>query len=94
MRQTRRQFLGTSAGLMTAAAARPLWAQEAPRPKIAIVVTACFYRSHAHVLLENFLEPYLFSGRLHQPSVDVVALYAVAVACFRALYESGLVPLR
>lgn len=76
MRQTRRQFLGTTAGLMTAAATQPLWAQDAPRPKIAIVVTACFYRSHAHVLLENFLEPYLFCGKLHQPSVEVVALYS------------------
>ncbi len=74
--QSRRQFLGRTTGL-AAAAAMPGWlkADDAPRPKIAIVLTACFYRSHAHVLLENFLEPYLFCGRLLKPSVDVVALY-------------------
>jgi len=75
MRQSRRQFLATTAGLVTAAGTRSLWADDSPRPKIAVVITACFYRSHAHVLLENFLEPYLFCGKLHQPSVEVVALY-------------------
>ncbi len=74
--QTRRQFLGSTAGLAAATMIpRSLLAADEPRPKIAIVLTACFYRSHAHVLLENFLEPYLFCGRLHKPAVDVVALY-------------------
>ncbi|HVJ68597.1 MAG TPA: hypothetical protein VM510_11455 [Caulifigura sp.] len=74
---TRRQFLGSSAGLLAAAATpRWLYSQDAPRPKIAVVLTACFYRSHAHVLLENFLEPYLFRGQLKTPAVDVVALSA------------------
>ncbi len=75
--ETRRQFLGRAAGLALAAAT-PRWllADDAPRPKIAIILTACFYRSHAHVLLENFLEPYLFCGKLLKPAVDVVALYA------------------
>ncbi len=30
----------------------------------------------AHVLLENFLTPFLFNGKLTEPAVDVVALYA------------------
>jgi hypothetical protein len=38
-------------------------------------VTEFTYRSHAHVLLENFLEKYYFRGRLIDPGVDVVSLY-------------------
>src|SRR5204863_143247 len=33
------------------------------------------YRSHAHVLLENFLEPYLFNGKLTSSGMDVVSFY-------------------
>jgi hypothetical protein len=43
--------------------------------KVAAVVTEFTYRSHAHVLLENFLEPYLFNGRKTEPGTEVVALY-------------------
>jgi len=46
------------------------------RPKVAVIYTVCTYRSHAHVLLENFLGPYLFNGRKTDPGVDVVSLYA------------------
>ena len=42
---------------------------------MAAVVTEFTYRSHAHVILENFLEPYYFNGRLTDPGVDVVSLY-------------------
>lgn len=72
---TRRDFLNRTAALLSATA-MPAWlrAADVPRPKIAVVMTACFYRSHAHVLLENFLEPYLFCGKLRQPAVEVVAL--------------------
>ncbi len=35
--------------------------------KIAAILTAFFYRSHAHVILENFLVPYLFNGRAVDP---------------------------
>ena len=45
------------------------------RPKIAVVVTEFTYRSHAHVLLENFLGPYLFNGEKTVPGVEVVSLY-------------------
>jgi hypothetical protein len=43
--------------------------------KVAAVVTEFTYRSHAHVILENFLEPYLFNGKKTEPGVEVVALY-------------------
>jgi hypothetical protein len=39
------------------------------------VVTEFTYRSHAHVILENFLEPYYFNGHLTDPGVDLIALY-------------------
>jgi hypothetical protein len=46
------------------------------RPRVGVVYTQCYHRSHAHVILENFLTPYLFNGKLTAPSVDVVSLYA------------------
>jgi hypothetical protein len=45
------------------------------RLKVAAVLTEFTYRSHAHVLLENFLEPYLFNGNLTSPGMDVVSFY-------------------
>lgn len=48
---------------------------DAGRPKVAVVMTECSYRSHAHVILENFLEPYLFNGLKTDPGMDVAALY-------------------
>jgi hypothetical protein len=45
------------------------------RLKVAAVITAFTYRSHAHVILENFVEPYLFNGKLISPGMDVVSLY-------------------
>ena len=46
------------------------------RPKVAAVFTVCTHRSHAHVILENFLETYLFNGQRTDPGVDVVSFYA------------------
>jgi hypothetical protein len=72
---SRRHFLGALAG----AAALPALALagEAPRrPRVAAVYTVCFRRSHAHVILENFLRPFLFNGRVTQPAAEVVSLYA------------------
>jgi hypothetical protein len=46
-----------------------------PRPKVAAVVTEFTYRSHAHVILENFLKPYLFNGEWTDPGCDVVSMY-------------------
>ena len=43
--------------------------------KIAVVITCFRYRSHAHVFLENFLEPYLFNGQKVEPNCQVVSMY-------------------
>jgi hypothetical protein len=75
---SRRQFLRRAALLAGSAycgAFRGLRADDSPRPKVAAIVTEFTYRSHAHVILENFLEPYLFNGELHRSPVDVVSLY-------------------
>lgn len=46
------------------------------RPRVAALFTVFHFRSHAYNILENFLGPYLFCGRMTDPGVDVVALYA------------------
>ena len=48
---------------------------EKKRLKVAVVLTEFTYRSHAHVLLENFLEPYLFNGRVASSGMDIVSFY-------------------
>src|SRR5438094_6405367 len=76
----RREFLSqtgqTAAGLMLAFAL-PVSALAAgsKRLKVAAVITEFSYRSHAHVILENFVEPYLFNGKWISPGMDVVSLY-------------------
>ena len=68
--------VGTSFGAAVVASATPLWAAPAQtRPKVAVVMTVCTHRTHAHVLLENFLQPYLFNGKRTDPGVDVVSFY-------------------
>jgi hypothetical protein len=73
----RREFLGCL-GLGLATAAFPYSpapaADDAPI-KVAAVVTEFTYRSHAHVILENFLEPYLFNGKRTEPGMKVTSLY-------------------
>jgi hypothetical protein len=46
------------------------------RLKVAAVITAFTYRSHAHVILENFVAPYLFNGKWISPGMDVVSMFA------------------
>ena len=46
-----------------------------PRPRVAVVLTELTHRSHAHVLMENFVQPYYFNGELTDPGVDVVSMY-------------------
>src|SRR5215468_4847197 len=77
----RREFLRQACGAI-AGVSLPLQAHVAgeddrssDRPKVAAVVTEFTYRSHAHVILENFLNPYLFNGEVTDPGVDVVSLY-------------------
>ncbi|MBM3457537.1 MAG: hypothetical protein FJX77_03235 [Armatimonadetes bacterium] len=51
-------------------------ADSAPRrPRVAALFTECRHRSHAHVILENFLEPYLFNGEWTDPGVEVVCFW-------------------
>src|SRR5687767_8135170 len=77
--QDRRSFLRSAAGF--AAAALPFAAHECAaqrsekRMKAAAVFTEFTYRSHAHVILENFLHPYLFNGEWTDPGMDVVSWY-------------------
>ena len=75
---SRRRFLhaaaaGTAALVATGSRAT---AASKRRPKVAVIFTVCFQRSHAHVLLENFLLPYLFNGKRTDPGVDVASFYA------------------
>jgi hypothetical protein len=73
---SRRQFLGT-AGAALALPRVPLRAAEPPRrPKVAALFTEFTPRSHAHVILENFLEPYVFNGQRTEPGVEVVSFFA------------------
>lgn len=54
-------------------------AKEAPggkRPKVAAIFDVMRHRSHANVILENFLLPYYFNGKRITPEVDVVSFYA------------------
>lgn len=48
----------------------------ANRPRVAVVFTEFRFRSHTYNILENFLEPYLFRGKLVDPGVDIVSMYA------------------
>jgi len=83
-RPTRRQFLQKAAALAGSTLAVPALRQSAAeqaavkpgRLKVAAIFTEFTYRSHAHVILENFLEPYLFNGQLITPQFDVVSFYA------------------
>jgi len=74
---SRRRFLqlaGLGSGWL---AGRALFgAEPARRPKIAAIFTVLRFRSHAYNILENFLGPYHFNGRLIDPGVDVVSFYA------------------
>ena len=75
MNMFRREFLAASAAGL---ASTPLLAGRGigrRRPRVAAIYTVFTYRSHAHVLLENFLQPYLFNGQLTDPGVDLVSFY-------------------
>ena len=80
---SRRQFLQHSvAGTALWAANQPLVVlgepglREIQRPKVAAVFTEFRFRSHAYNILENFMGPYLFSGVVTDPGVDIVSFYA------------------
>ena len=80
---SRRDFIQSAAlstGALLAnrslAAAAPKPKGGTKRPKVAAVFTELRFRSHAYNILENFMGPYLFNGRLTDPGVDVVSFYA------------------
>jgi hypothetical protein len=78
---SRRHFLA-AAGLSSGTLLVPeCFADEKPaRPKVAAIYTVFTHRSHAHVILEKFLRPYLFNGKRIQPPVEVVSFYADQIA--------------
>ncbi len=81
-RHSRRQFLREAALAGSAFALAPLNLRAEPaaarpaKPKVAAILTEFTYRSHAHVILENFLEPYLFNGNLIAPQFEIASIYA------------------
>ena len=62
----RRQFLATSAGALAASslAGQLPAAPRKRRPRVAVIFTVFTYRSHAHVIMENFLQPFYFNGQI------------------------------
>src|SRR3972149_6708269 len=77
-RLNRREWLRATAGalfLPACGSARQSSGADAKRPRVAAVITEFTHRSHAHVILENFLEPYYFNGKLTESGIDVVGLY-------------------
>ncbi|MCP4811066.1 MAG: hypothetical protein GY888_01040, partial [Planctomycetaceae bacterium] len=75
----RRQFLqyaGCATTLSQVTPGKLLGQQPVPRPRVAAIFTEFRFRSHAYNILENFLRPYLFRGKLTDPGVDVVSFYA------------------
>lgn len=73
---SRRQILQSLAAVPVTLSSLTLAAQPARRPRVAVIYTSCYHRSHAHVILENFLTPYLFNGKLTTPTVEVASIYA------------------
>jgi len=76
----RRDFIRRSAtfagGLMISGLPFGAVAASQKRLKVGAVITAFTYRSHAQVILENFVAPYLFNGKWVSSGMDVVSLYA------------------
>ena len=62
--------------MLATAMPAPALAAGSKRLKVAAVITAFTYRSHAHVILENFVAPYLFNGEWISSGMDVVGMYA------------------
>ena len=76
---SRRQFL-THSATMGATVCLP-WSElfaesKKKRPRVAVILTVMTYRSHAHVILENFVHDYLFNGQRTNPGIDLVSIYA------------------
>lgn len=72
----RRHFLASSLWGLGAHGLGALAADSHQRPRVAVLTTVLRFRSHAFNILENFFRPYLFNGKLVDPGVEVVSLYA------------------
>ncbi len=72
----RRQFLIGSAAGLSSCLWNPLAAEPLRRPRVAAIFSEFRFRSHAFDFLENFIRPFLFSGKLVDPGVEVVSMYA------------------
>ena len=75
----RREFLNHTAVSGTALSVGGISLAAKPghkRPRVAAIFTVLRFRSHAYNILENFLGPYYFRGKLIDPGVDVVSFYA------------------
>lgn len=72
----RRQFLIGSAAGLGSCFLNPLAAEPPRRPRVAAIFSEFRFRSHAFDFLENFFKPFLFNGKLVDPGVEVVSLYA------------------
>src|SRR5262249_19768091 len=72
----RRQFLaGASASAAMSLLPRLVSSEASRRLKVAAVFTEFTYRSHAHVIIEHFLEPYYFTGQVTDSGCDVVSFF-------------------
>jgi hypothetical protein len=63
------------ASLLQAAPATTKLPRKGHRPKIACLFTEFRPLSHAHVVVENFLEKYPFNGEMIDPGVDIVSFW-------------------
>ena len=86
----RRRFLGTvAAGAALPRIRSAVLGDEPRRPRIAVITTVCYFRSHAFNFLENFLRPLLFNGKLIEPPVQVVSLWADQTAASGDLTQAS-----
>lgn len=68
--------MGASSACLLPTGPRLAWAAEDQQPlKIATLINTFYTRSHAHVILENFVQPYLFNGKVIHPNMQVVSFY-------------------
>lgn len=73
---SRRGFLQASAALAASAYGGTFARAASTEPfKVSAIITEFTYRSHAHVILENFLKPYLFNGEWVEPNMKVIGMY-------------------
>ncbi len=77
MKTSRRRFLLTTPALVGLSGCREAVPPADGKIRIAALLTSFYHRSHAHVILENFLVPYLFNGEVVDPTqeFEIVSFY-------------------